>query len=78
MNKHLKIKSVILGLIIAATATPISFPISTYAEPSASCANYIRGMFEEFPRDKWFGVKGTGITARGQGGFSRVSASNLV
>ncbi len=70
MNQYLKIKSVILGLIIAATATPISFPISTYAEASTSCANYIRGMFEEFPRDTWFDVKGTGITARGQGGFS--------
>jgi hypothetical protein len=75
MNQHLKIKSVILGLILAATATPISFPISTSAEPSTSCSSYIRGMFDGFPGDRlgaghWFNVKGTGITARGQGGFS--------
>lgn len=70
MNQHLKVQSLILGLIVAATATPISFPISTYAEPSTSCSSYIRGMFEGFPTGTWFNIKGTGITARGQGGFS--------
>lgn len=75
MKNHLQIKSLILGLIVAATVTPISFPISTYAEPSTSCSSYIQGMFNGFSGDKlgagnWFNIRGTRITARGNGGFS--------
>jgi hypothetical protein len=52
-----------------------STPISTYAEPSTSCSSYIQGMFDGFSGDRlgagnWFNIRGTGITARGNGGFS--------
>lgn len=72
MPKHLKIKTAILGLLLAATTIPIS---STSAQTSSSCSSYIRGMFTGFPGDQygaghWFHVKATRITARGQGGFS--------
>ncbi|MDZ7962883.1 MAG: hypothetical protein RMY34_34300 [Aulosira sp. DedQUE10] len=72
MSKHFKIKSVILGLLLAATTIPIS---STSAQTSTSCSSYIQRMFLGFPGDQdgaghWFNVKGTRITARGQGGFS--------
>ncbi|AKG21178.1 hypothetical protein [Calothrix sp. 336/3] len=70
MNKHFKFQNLILGLIVAATATPISFPISTSAETPTSCTSYIRGMFERFPSGTWFNVKATRITARTNGGFS--------
>ncbi len=72
MKNHLKLKSVILGLVLAATTIPIS---STHAETATSCSRYVQGMFEGFSGDKlgagsWFNVKATRITARGNGGFS--------
>ncbi|NJM19589.1 MAG: hypothetical protein HC836_35830 [Richelia sp. RM2_1_2] len=67
------IKNIALGLLLTA-ATTIPAP-SAVAQSTTSCSRYIQGMFEGFSGDTlgaghWFNVKGTRITARGQGGYS--------